>query len=311
MRLHIVFDFRGGRGGGSRFLHSLRKQLREMNAYAERPTQAQGILFNSHNNVLRVGWLKLMFPGKAFVQRVDGPMSRYTERDDTRDQRVRWANRWLADGTIFQSTWSQRENYALGLIDEQKPATVVYNAPDPKLFNRAEPGALGKNHKIKLISTAWSMHPNKGGETLRWLDEHLDFSRYEMTVVGRVAESFKNIQMVPFQESAELAALLKQHHIFIFPSKIEACSNALLEALHCGLPVVAYDGSSNPEIVGSAGELFAKLEEIPALLQQITDRYEQYQPAEQLPALDLVAQAYLDFTSSLVAGRQRKTHQSE
>ena len=300
MKLHIVFDFKRGQGGGSRFLAALRGQLRKLDAYAEQPAQAQGILFNSHNELLRVAWLKFRFPATPFVQRVDGPMSRYTERDDTRDQRVRWANRWLANGTVFQSTWSQQENYTMKLIDEQTSATVIYNAPNPAYFNRAARGALKAGDKIKLVSTAWSTHPNKGGKTLHWLDEHLDFSRYEMTLVGRAGRDFKNIQVLPFQEPAELAALLKQHHLFIFPSKIEACSNALLEALHCGLPVVAYDGSSNPELVGSAGELFTTPDEIPALLENITRDYEAYQAPQHLPTLETVAQRYLDFFTSIM-----------
>ena len=70
-----------------------------------------------------------------------------------------------------------------------------------------------------------------------------------MTFVGRTFDKFQNINMIQPQESLKLSQILKDHHIYIFCSKLEACSNSLLEAIHCGLAIIARNSSSNPELI--------------------------------------------------------------
>ena len=83
---------------------------------------------------------------------------------------------------------------------------------------------------------------------------------------------------------------------------MEACSNAPLEALHCGLPVIAFNATGNPEVVASRGELFTRPEEIPALLDTIRTNYKTYRHAlRTLPTLDDVANDYIRFGAELAA----------
>lgn len=53
----------------------------------------------------------------------------------------------------------------------------------------------------------------------------------------------------------DVARLLRASDIFVQPSEREGLSFGLLEAIACGLPVVAADGPGNPEAVGDAGVL--------------------------------------------------------
>ena len=78
---------------------------------------------------------------------------------------------------------------------------------------------------------------------------------------------------------------------------MEACSNSLLEALHCGLPVIAANSSSNPELVAKSGEVFDKPDEIPRLLDKIANRYADYQAAISVPLVNEVGKQYYDFIS--------------
>src|SRR3990170_2107588 len=101
----------------------------------------------------------------------------------------------------------------------------------------------------------------------------LDFNKYEMVFIGNSPVSFKNIRQMPPLAPHELADELKKSDILIFASEKEACSNLLLEALHCGVPCIAFNGSSNPEVVGRGGELFISPGEIPGLIGEVGARY--------------------------------------
>jgi len=53
----------------------------------------------------------------------------------------------------------------------------------------------------------------------------------------------------------DLAALYRGAALFLFPSRYEGFGLPPLEAMACGTPVVAYDNTSIPEVVGDAGVL--------------------------------------------------------
>ncbi len=69
----------------------------------------------------------------------------------------------------------------------------------------------------------------------------------------------------------DVARLLYAADVFVFPTHAEGCSRALIEAMAAGLPIVASDASSNPELVGDGrhGLLFPARD--PA---RLTDRLE-------------------------------------
>ena len=52
----------------------------------------------------------------------------------------------------------------------------------------------------------------------------------------------------PLDFVGEIAKILKQAQIFLFPSENEACSNTVIEALASGLPVLYHDSGGTPEL---------------------------------------------------------------
>ncbi|MBN1259886.1 MAG: glycosyltransferase family 4 protein [Anaerolineae bacterium] len=63
------------------------------------------------------------------------------------------------------------------------------------------------------------------------------------------------VHLLGFVEEADLPALYRQAEIFAFPSLYEGFGIPPLEAMACGVPVVASSASSVPEVVGDAGLL--------------------------------------------------------
>jgi glycosyltransferase involved in cell wall biosynthesis len=222
---------------------------------------------------------------------VDGPIDVYRGRKDGVDRSIHAINQRFADKTIFQSQYSLEKHLELGL--EFKNPVVITNAADPDIFHSQNRIEFSRNRKIKLIATSWSNNLNKGALFYQWLDEHLDWSRFEFAFVGQSQVKFKNIQMLPAVPSNKLAELLRCHDIYITASKHDPCSNSLIEALTCGLPAVYLQSGGHPEIVKQAGVGFEAVEQIPELLEQVIDAYELFQSKISLPSIEEISGRYL------------------
>ena len=305
MKFHILHDIREGPyGGGNQFLKSLRDCFRRDGVYEESARRADAILFNSHQKLGEALSLKRRDPGKTFVHRVDGPVSEIRDSHERIDGMIYRANRVLADGTVFQTDWSRERNRDLGM-PPSRFETVIMNAPDPRLFYPGKTRSLDSSRRLRLVATSWSSHPNKGFDAYGWLDDHLDFKRFEMTFIGRSPVTFRNIRRVDPLPSPDLADILREQDVFVTASRRDPCSNALIEALHCGLPAVALNDGGHPEIVGQGGELFDRPEKIPERLERIRARYEAYRAAIRLPDMEAAAASYRAFLGRVREARDR------
>lgn len=299
MKIHIVFDITDNpRGGGNQFLKALRNGLSQRGSYADRAEDAEIFLFNSYQFIDEVCALKKRFADRTFIHRIDGPIRLYNSLSDRRDQVTNDANRFLADATIFQSEWSRRENFRMGLAPSPFQ-TTIHNAVDPDIFNAIEKTGCPSAGKIRLIAASWSDNPKKGFDTYRWLDDHLDFTRYAMTFVGNSPVSYRNIRRLAPLDSRQLAEEFKGHDIFITASQKDPCSNALLEALSCGLPALALRDGGHPELIKDAGLLFDAADEIPVLLERMTLDYAKFRNAISVKSLGDVVDQYYSFMSSV------------
>jgi len=232
-----------------------------------------------------------MFPHLRMVHRLAGPIGIYRGTDIDVDQRTQALNAELADATVFQSQYSADAYRKIGLAF--KDPVVIRNTVDPDIFHThgriADPD--GKR-RIRLIATAWSDNPRKGGPLLAWMDEHLDCERYELTFVGRTKVAFKNARVLGPVPSEELAGILREHDIYIAPSQDDPCSNALLEALACGLPAAFLESGGHPELVSEAGEPFHGTDDVLQALDRIASDVPGYRRRITLTPLEEVARAY-------------------
>jgi glycosyltransferase involved in cell wall biosynthesis len=88
--------------------------------------------------------------------------------------------------------------------------------------------------------------------------------------------------------------LLRQHDIYVTASQNDPCSNALVEALACGLPAVYRHDGGHPELVEFGGIGFRAPEEIPGALERLVGSYEAFQRSIWVDGIDELAQKYVD-----------------
>jgi glycosyltransferase involved in cell wall biosynthesis len=281
-------------GGGSQFLRALTGEFRRRGLEVEvnRISGATPVcLFNSFN----FGFARLQRFARRdcrLVHRVDGPIGTYRGFDDGTDRRILAINHALAGATVFQSRYSLERHLELGL--ELRSPVVIPNAPDPAIFHPSVIREPLAGRRVRVIASSWSDNPRKGAATFEWLDRNIDRDRYELTFVGRAPVALARTAMIPALPSEELADLLRSQDIYLAASLDDPCSNALLEALACGLPAAFAASGGHPELVGDAGLPFSSPEELPTVLARLVDELDSRRAAILVPSLQEVAGRYLE-----------------
>ena len=250
---------------------------------------------------------------------------------------LRFIRARLADHIIYQSefarTWWEG-TYGPAPV----PVTVVYNAVDlhtysPKGDSPAVAGPAGRAYqkpadcyRVLLVEGSLMGGYEMGLETAVELVNRLnvahrqDIARpVELLVAGRVSPDLKSLWsarsdfslvwagLVP---AASIPELDRAAHLLYSADLQAACPNAVIEALACGLPVLAFDTGSLPELVrDQAGRVVPyggdpwKLDrpDIPALAQAAVDIFTHQEPyraaararAEAAFGLDRMLDSYL------------------
>lgn len=290
-------------GGGHQFLRALERELASRGLEVEENRLSAGTetcLFNSFNyDVERLR--RFVRSGVRMVHRVDGPIGAYRGFDDGTDLRIAEVNRELATATVLQSQYSLEKHRELGI--ELHAPVVIANAVDPAIFHPPPAREPLAGRKVRLIATSWSDNVRKGAETLAWLDRNLDWERYELTFVGRSPVPFTRIRSVGPVDSAAVAELLRTHDVYVIASRDDPCSNALLEALACGLPAAFLASGGHPELVGEGGLPFHRDEELPGVLDRLAGELEERRAAISTPAIANVADRYLEVLGLTPTGR--------
>jgi glycosyltransferase involved in cell wall biosynthesis len=244
-----------------------------------------------HSYLVDVERLAAALPqGCRVVHRVDGPIQLGRGAGDSADREIAGINSALAHATVFQSQWSLEAHRELGI--ELRAPVVIPNAVDSSIFH--PPAKRGSPPRVRVIATSWSDNPRKGAATLAGLAQASDSGRYEFTFVGRAQAPLGGIRQLAPLASRELAEVLRAHDVYVAPSVNEACSNAVLEALACGLPVLYRRSGSHAEVVREAGLGFDDEDEAVSQLDRLADELAERRGAIRIPTLSAVADKYLE-----------------
>jgi glycosyltransferase involved in cell wall biosynthesis len=281
-------------GGGHQFMRALSAELERRGLEVEENRLSGGTprcLFNSFNfdlDRLR----RFARDDVRMVHRVDGPIGTYRGFDDGTDRRIEAMNAELAHATVVQSRFSLEAHRRLGI--ELVDPVVITNAPDPAIFRPATGREPLDGRPLRVVAVSWSDNPRKGTDALRALAARIDPRRFELTYVGRAPEGLAGWKLVAPIASQELAVLLRGQDCYIAASLDDPCSNALLEALACGLPALYRRSGGHPELVGEGGVGFDGPQDALGALDRLAAELEPRRAAIVVPSLAAVADRYLE-----------------
>ncbi len=208
--------------------------------------------------------------GVRIVQRLDGinwlhrkrwTGTRHFVRAEYGNLNLRWIRNRIADAVVYQSEfakswWHQR--YGPATV----PETVIYNAVDLDLFNPAgEHDRPDEQFRVLLVEGSLMGGYELGLEhawSLMSRLQRIANGPVELQVVGRVTETTQRrfskkadfpVRWTGEVDRSQIPALDRSAHALFSADLNPACPNTVIEALACGLPVLALDTGALPELV--------------------------------------------------------------
>lgn len=173
---------------------------------------------------------------------------------------------------------SQKEIAEFYKIDDTSKISIAYPAADPNIFykrSESEVAKIKQKYGVKkdYILALSNLEPRKNLETL--VDAYCKLpasirKKYSLLLVGvsgwktdrlftkiteLVEEGFDIIRPSEYVTDLDKPAVISGASLLVYPSIYEGFGMPPLEALSCGVPVIAADNSSLPEVVGAAGTM--------------------------------------------------------
>jgi glycosyltransferase involved in cell wall biosynthesis len=263
-------------GGGNQFLRALARNLELLGheVFNHPTSSADVILLNSHNrgpnlylntnqvaqlrSIGRINWwgkivsqkiwTRIPRKGPPILHRLDG-VAALIRGHRTNADILQFGINPLCDYTIFQSAYSKESFLKFGIIPSK--SKIVHNGVDGNIFYPAQ-STRSVQYPIRLAAVSWSPNLRKGFSTLAEISNILNV---ELSFIGHWPPEIapnKTI-LLGVKNSTEIAEILRQSDAFIHASENENCSNAILEALACGLPVLYKDSGGNRELAKDYG----------------------------------------------------------
>jgi len=207
--------------------------------------------------------------GVRIVQRLDGinwihrkkPVSlKHSIRAEYGNFILSLVRRFLADRIVYQSEFSRVwwNDWFGGL---ETPFSVVLNGVDLDVYKPVGQIANLSHYRLLVVEGSLGGGYEGGLENAVRLAEatsKLVEKPLELVVVGEVSESLKAewtakiavpLRWVGLVGREAIPAMMNGAHALFSADVHPACPNSVIEALACGLPVVAYDTGSLAELV--------------------------------------------------------------
>ena len=150
---------------------------------------------------------------------------------------------------IFQSNFCRESFYDLGM--QPRSWDIIHNGVPASVFF---PNSTFKvdARKIKLIAMSWSKNTLKGFGTIAKLSMLDDV---EVSFIGNWPSTIncEKVTLLGAKTEKEIALILRRFNGFIHAALNEPSSNAIIEALSSGLPILYKNSGGNRELAGEFG----------------------------------------------------------
>lgn len=180
--------------------------------------------------------------------------------------------RRIATHIVYQSHFVQQW-WEGGRKPAAVPSVVIYNGVDLAQFSPQGPGEPPENFtRLLLVEGSLMGGYELGLESAAGLAQRLSqHGDVELMVVGRVGETLQQawqaclagsdssrlrLNWYGLAPQSDIPYLDRSAHLLYSSDINAACPNSVIEALACGLPVVAFDTGALPELVtGDSGRV--------------------------------------------------------
>ena len=92
---------------------------------------------------------------------------------------------------------------------------------------------------------------------------------------------------------------MKKCDIFITATENDTCSNSLLEALSCGLPVIGFDSGGTTELISSGGKVYNDLDQLIPLIDEVSSDLESFKSNIKVDDMKTIGNKYYEFISKI------------
>ncbi len=204
---------------------------------------------------------KFQIPYIVLLRGADVPF--WEERWKTLDKHIfSWLSPKVWRNATFVIANSQGLKEQALKISENQKISVIPNGVDISLF---KPIKTKKENKKTIILGVGRLIPRKGLDYLIKSLGQLQNLNFELWLVGDgpEKENLQNlanesnisdkVRFLGIKDKKEIVGIYQQVDIFVLPSLNEGMSNTILEAMACGLPIIATNIAGNDELIKENG----------------------------------------------------------
>ncbi len=250
-------------GGPKTFTENLKIEMEKQKiSYTQRVLFPKILFFSISSSIAQIQRAKSV--GGKVIQRLDGiyhPLKYENYKD--KNKIIELIYNKYADIVIFQSEYSKRICFEMFGEKSENEYEIITNGANTNIFFPSNKLSLSK--PIKFITTGSFRDIKMLKPIIEALKKlYMEGVNLELVVVGNISkniglESLLSEEFVSCMNEVELkcvADLLRLSDIFIY-SYASACPNSVIEAISCGLPVVAFNNGSMSELCNFNLELLS------------------------------------------------------